>query len=446
MTVSSNFRVIDAAEPYRWATFLLPVTLALGDSLFSISVLGARLFAFRLLSAGLFILSFVIVVVPRWTSIPVAAAYLQVGVFWVLYGLASLFWTPDVWLGAVEVTFVAFGFSLGILLLNFAIHKADRVALIRQGWVVAFIITGCVAVWEMATGQHLETSFTEVMAQHGLSTPFIQSTLGQPNNYGAFIVLCVPFITWSLFMATRLVATFFFAVLLAAATALVWLTGSRLSLLGLLLQAAVLPCCRNSGAKRVVLLGGLMVLLVMAMGAAVSVSSDTIQAMKLQALADEFSGGATSTQIRRNLAWNGLWFIVDSAGVGVGAGGFQPAIEADLGNYSTEHGEGELISDPHNFIIEIASQYGVFVFLAVCWYYREAWLVFWRGLRHAKRIGDRALLAQTASGVLGLSGFVVVSFANSTFIRTSHSWLFLASTVVMAANVHERMQAKKSRT
>lgn len=67
----------------------------------------------------------------------------------------------------------------------------------------------------------------------------VQSTLGRPDMYGAFLVLAVPFLVWSLYQSKG-PAKLMYAGLLLGAGALTLFTASRLSFLAVAAELLLL--------------------------------------------------------------------------------------------------------------------------------------------------------------------------------------------------------------
>ena len=123
----------------------------------------------------------------------------------------------------------------------------------------------------------------------------------------------------------------------------------------------------------------------------------------------------TSDNMRKALFMNGIHFIKSTYGIGIGAGQFSAYIEKDKAPYETNH-----LSDPHNGIIEIASQYGIIVVLLLFWFYLDLIKNYFR-------------IAQSKERILALCYFITILIViniNSSFISSPINWFLLALPVV----------------
>lgn len=423
---------------------VLPALAAIGGYLGELPLGFAHLSIYRLLMIALLPLS---IVALRWPRSSVSVSYLVLSGVWLSYGGISLLWSPDFGAGVVELLAIGFGISVGFVLVGFRVFDEYRLDWLRQGWVLAFLSTAAVAGWEYATGSHLESSFSLSRPAYLLDVPYMQSTLGQPNNYGAFVAICVPFLLWSMSAARWRAARLLYGLLTAAAVVIVFQTGSRLALVATAVELLVFAGMAARQIRR-----ALMLLII---GAAVSLALVTTGLVwvdwstgglpnewaqnptiaKFAAIV-ETSGGDESASVRWNLLLDGVWMIGATLGRGVGAGGFQPTMAAGRVPYSTwttSGGEAVQAIDPHNLVIEVAAQYGVAVFAVFALWLGLCAVFFWRRWRQNSRpagVPSRRWLSMCF--FTSLIGFVFVSPASSAMLRQSWTWFYIASLLVAA--------------
>ncbi|WP_300665731.1 O-antigen ligase family protein [Fluviicola sp.] len=136
-----------------------------------------------------------------------------------------------------------------------------------------------------------------------------------------------------------------------------------------------------------------------------------------------------SNSVRKNLLLNGLDYLKRSNYMGLGAGGFQASNVLKLNKYPDNGVVGA-----HNFIIEILSQYGVFIFALLMSVF--IWIIYIllcalkRGLWDEKHFLVLWLLVT----------LVFMGNANSTFLSLPINW-FLVVLVLVFAN--ELMESRK---
>ncbi|MNU81078.1 Teichuronic acid biosynthesis protein TuaE [compost metagenome] len=136
-----------------------------------------------------------------------------------------------------------------------------------------------------------------------------------------------------------------------------------------------------------------------------------------------------SNSVRKNLLLNGLDYLKRSNYMGLGAGGFQASNVLKLNKYPDNGVVGA-----HNFIIEILSQYGIFIFGMLMSVFVWVICVLFRALK-------RGLWDEKHFLVLWLLvTLVFMGNANSTFLSLPINW-FLVVMVLVFAN--ELMESRK---
>jgi teichuronic acid biosynthesis protein TuaE len=398
----------------------MPVTAALGQYLFPVNM-GLQLYGYRMLV--MLALPLLLFATRGRISLGKPARLFALTFYlWLVWGAASISWTPDVAAGFNEVMTVAFGAAAALVIALCCALVANGTDLLRRGWVVAYVATVIIAVWELSTHQHLPSSFAEagVEGAGGL----VVATFGNPNNYAAFIVLAFPFIIWSLGMARGARWLFYLLLCLSVPVVLV-LTAGRLGLVALVLQGAtlmVLQRRRGASLKWFLPLAAIvMIIAVMMLQANPRVLS------KLLVIGDEVNRGSGSARL--NLSLNGLQFTAESFGFGKGAGSFEQLILSGQGKLPTAH-----ISNPHNFWIEVLSQYGLLVFSCLVGSLLYACSVVARLSRSASMRGANHYWPLVALG-LGLAGYWLVAVENSRFIPQPINWAFLGSVMALTSQL-----------
>lgn len=430
-------------NPLKYIIIFLPALGLFGSYLGGISLGFVNLFPFRIVI--LLFLPFSLLTI-RWPDTVVTRSYRLLFGFWLVYGCLSLLWSPDVSSGVTEILAIGFGFSVGIIFVNLMLYKEGRIDWLRKGWVLAFLLTAVVAVWEVYTGNHLESSFSLFRPYYVAGIPYVQSTLGNPSNYGAFIVVCIPFLFWSLSMSKKISSKIFYICLIFVAITLILVTASRLALIGAVLELVTYWALislrsyrRLAGYGIIFVLLVLLVLIIWPMAQPAVQSTDILIIRKFSALFDELQGGGAATLVRRNQVLNGLWMIYQTGGVGVGAGGFQATVITGNVPYSTLSslaGVYFVTSDPHSLGIEIGSQYGLLVFIFFFLWIYHCGVEFIKTLHHS----NIRKVTVSVSFLMSLSGFIIVSAANSTLLRQAWIWLYFASLLVAALYIWKSNQ------
>jgi hypothetical protein len=402
---------------------LVSVTAALGPYLLPIEAFGINFYTYRFLVLLLFVLSPLFAPRIRWWGSPVARFYLLLGCFWILWGWASILWAPDPSSAIRDVASVGLGFGAGLVLLNLRSFTGSGLDALRRGWLLAYVVTAAIAIWEKLTGNHLPSHFVKNAPDYVLNDVVI-STFGNPNNYGAFLLLSVPFLLWSLSIVKMRLHKVFYMGLLLALPVLVFLSASRVAILGLVVQLLVCGLLTMRQWRSFVGILSIACLFFLLIGW--YLQSDTLVARKLAlAFGNEVRLGG-SIALRRNLVLNGLWFAYISGCLGIGAGGFEHLIQNRSAPFATGH-----IFSPHNFWIEVLSQYGVLVFLGlVVWVlYLISVAIRSRRIFIARRHATSRVISEMI--LVGFVGYLFATTTSSIYIVQSTNWMFLGSMVAM---------------
>lgn len=401
----------------RLKTFLItviPATAAVGRYVLPIPVAGVTLFLFRLIVIGGLLATPLIAYKLYWWKKRTAKLYVLLGYFWVVWGGISIYWAPDLLSAVNDVAAVGFGFAVGILLLNLGAASEAGIQSLRRGWVLAFVVTAAVATWEIATGSHLPSSFVEQKPDYALRAIVI-STFGNPNNYGAFLVLSFPFLLTSLHKIRRIPVKLMYFGLVISAIILVFLSASRSAAMGIGLQLIVYIFLFG-GLKRISW-GVLVAILGLAVLGSLGVTLDDYRfwTKLLSALSGEELSGSGSLGTRIALTLSGIWMVGHSFGMGVGAGGFEHVMARGEVPYS-----GIDQVNPHNFIIEVASEYGLLVVTAFA-----GFLVRGLAIAYARKDSKHREVRELC--ILMVVGYVFACVANSSYVEVSVHWVFIAS-------------------
>ncbi|HLZ41970.1 MAG TPA: O-antigen ligase family protein [Candidatus Sulfotelmatobacter sp.] len=412
----------------EWVIIALPVTAALGTYLLPIQ-LGVSFFAFRILV--IFVAIFLVVtgrgIVLNFGSL--SRWFFYSGLIWVIWGAfaliwSSLLWGTDIQNGLIEVLAVIFGFLPAAVLLNLVFRARNGLEALRLGWTLAFVATALVALWEVVTGSHLPGFQEELLAPSvGL---IAMSTFGNPNNYAAFLSLCFPFLIWSLRVATgwrRAIYLFLSLLLLVALVA----TGGRLALVAIGLECLLLILFVSFPWKRLVLAAAVTVG-VLATVAFPGFMADN-ESVKLFRLYSELTTGGSAT-IRLNLLKDSVALVQQSWGSGIGPANFSHMLMAGQGPYPTEG-----YVNPHNFWAEIATQYGLLVFVVfVGWLTLALWSA-WKSRKDALACNDHRSRLAAETAILGIVGYFLAAAENSSYITQQTNWMFLASILVVGCSL-----------
>jgi len=130
----------------------------------------------------------------------------------------------------------------------------------------------------------------------------------------------------------------------------------------------------------------------------------------------EFQVEDSSLGIRLNLIKNALYFTVNSAGFGVGAGN----VEYYMANYNIY--PVYEVTNVHNWWAEILANYGLFILAGYFILYLSMILNLWRVY---KKISNRTEKMICEGLLMGWVGFFIASGAPSSIIAFEPQWIYL---------------------
>lgn len=365
------------------------------------------------------------------------AAFRLLVVVWTLVGLAGSLLVQNQ--GLAMRSF--FPLLLGFLLVYLLITSRDPRGVLRSlqtGWVLAFLLTGLLALREFLTGVHMSNYLPDYDLT--LVDPrLVASVFSNPNGYAAFLVTAFAFLVNGLLEAKARFMRSFYVGSIGTLCLLMLTTGSRIGLIALVVEAAI--CARYAGKRyRRAILGGviLVLLAILFLGAGERDSlamrlPEKLESATPSSVLDELldGGRTTSGGQRTNLYRDGLWMVGDSAGFGVGPGQF----EVVMASGDVPYDAGGTVN-PHNLYLEVASQYGIVVFLLFFGWVAACYRACRRGLRSL--VGEER--SWGIAMVVAVAGNAVSALASSSYLPGSVNWVFMATLGLVAITLEKRLQ------
>lgn len=412
----------------RLIIFLLPTLAAAGADIFPIRIGGVTVYAFRI---AVCLLPFSLLAIGsfRWFTFRDMRLVAVTSFLWVTWGIASLYWTPDIGSGIKEVLAIILGIIL-IGCLSSVRHHVSISSLIL-GWVASFLITATIAVWELITKEHLPSYYVEHLPGYSryILNQIVLSTFNNPNDYGAYLLVAVPFVGGScyVYFTRRYVKNITLFAVLCLSGLLVFFTMSRTALMGFIAQFMTAWYIQwKMERRRSFLLAITPILFFMLLLSAMTFANGNYVIFKkiLNAVGEFEAGG--SLWVRFNLVLAGLWIAVYSGGAGVGAGGFSYAIERLPIPVETRG-----YVNPHNFLIELASQYGIIVCACFLVLQFSLFRSAWRLLKTFNNVYNDRDYELAKVVVCGMVGYWFSFVSSSSYIKSSVNWLFLSSVITL---------------
>ncbi|MBA4365795.1 MAG: hypothetical protein C0398_07365 [Coprothermobacter sp.] len=419
--------------------FLLAVSAPLGSYASGFQMFGQNVFLFRLVILAA--LPLALATATRHSKRlrrPALALMLVVAVWWLL-GAVGFQWSPGVEAGLKSLAAVAFGLALLVLVWLLPCEWGQIGDALITGWQVGFIITSVIAVWEIVFMRHLPGYLLDTAPAYFLINRFAMATLGNPNNYGAYLLYVLAIFFGGAVSVTSTRARVLQYLGVGLAVGLLVMSGARLALLGCMVEVVVLIAASTRRQRGRVAMSAF---LLVGIAYVVMVNWGDYGLAKLLVLSSSFLSDA-SVVARANLMIDAAFLSFQHLGLGVGPGGFGPSVASGAAPLYTFG-----LVNPHCFFAEIASEYGVFSLAAFA-----LWLVGL--LRLAIRpVGDGRTISPGAKRyrlilLLGLTGYMFAAFENSTYMADSTNWLFLTTLAVLATSLRpetRRAEAKEQRS
>jgi hypothetical protein len=360
---------------------------------------------------------------------------LGIGIAFQVSGMIALAWSkPPSDAAWHELLGVGLMFALAVALVQL-FRTAETVLTIARGWLYMVVFVEVVNLWELVSGNRLSNFYLAADRRDTAGWSDIAGPFGAPSQLAAVFVMSaiVMAVGWSLEHDRRL--RWAYVAVCAPMAYFLWRTGSTL---GLLLYVIVAVCwlAVYSWGRRVGIALLAVVIVALPQGRSLMVS--------LWQQIGTLFGGTTEAAFAAGDAFNllrdGAVLLLRSTWIGVGPAGFPYAMTTRSTPYFT-HG----VVDPHSAIVEIASQYGIGMFVLVT--LAGIGLVKWaidrlrRTARQPLRGAPRIVAMWTL--VVALM-WPLLSMLGPTYLDQSVAALFVA-TVAMWARHIERPLGRRVR-
>lgn len=341
----------------------------------------------------------------------------------------SLAWSENFSAAIRWTSFLAMMISLTIAIpICFTTRYRVIVLLKVLGWTFAAVTA--LSFIEIATGRHLPTSRL-VGGSTGGAAFAATSVFGNQNNFATFLTLALPyFLVIPLLFTERRLRLIGLVGTLADLMALL-LTGSKDNLLAAaLVFVTVVFFLATDPAQRAKLLGAIAIVAVALVVIVPSLNGSGLIPLPKRAvdkfsftlLEQEIATGQGSGGARASLLKDGIDFIGQTGGVGVGAGNAETHV-LDLPVFPG-------VSNMHNWWLEVAVDLGLVGLALYVAFYLNLLI---RQLRDARRATDPLVRYLCLSGTAALVGFIIGSLGPSTMIAFSPMWVMFGLSLTAIA-------------
>ncbi|OFS15013.1 O-antigen ligase [Kytococcus sp. HMSC28H12] len=411
----------------RLVLWVLPTFMALGPWASPTPGAEGGVTAFRVLLV-LTAIPALASVTQNWRSMPTAVRRaIWATVTLLVWGLVSLTWSADMAFGLrIEVSLLI-GLTGVLVMLGFSQGTDEGVGALRWGYLLALLVTGGIALWEFRTGQHL----SDVTAEQGpyvFSKTAVSASLGNPNNFGAFLLSTLGPLLVLMSRSKHLLKLGLTLTMLGLLSFLTVQTESRAAvggLLAMLVIAMLLLAFINLG----YLLMGLMA------GAMAYFTVITFLGPQVQGVLDRLTdtGQDKADQLRLDLTHDAIQQFSATGGLGTGMGAFQAVLE------NTPDRLARTIVPAHNTLAQVAAENGVVglaAFLGVL--VACISVVFTRG-------GGAVALSNRFEIVLVIIAVGVSMIVASYMLNHAELWVNIGYMLCLVWNVHRHRDNTGSR-
>lgn len=325
-----------------------------------------------------------------------------------IWGMASLLWTPAMLNGVVELVYYIVHIALFIEILLFSKLANNPLRSISLAWMLGFLATSVIGIWEIVTDQHLSFAFIQedFLRDNGM---FVERhnasvTFGNYNTYVTYIGFVLPFILYMILQNNNKIHRFLGFISLFLSTYILFNNASRGGIFCLIIAFFILFIGMIKNKKN--LIGGLFISACVILILGIMIYRENL----LQSILLRSQEGLTSDNGRPDIWLAALQIIFhDYVGLGSGLGSMQEVLTSK-----------NVIGAAHNLVVEVALSFGVFI--TVLFLYNIIKLLF-RSFK-IKELERRLPMIYT------VLVFIPIFVINSTYLLLPPTWCFFASVYV----------------
>lgn len=334
---------------------------------------------------------------------------IQFLILWLIYAIITVFWVQDITSWMRAVFFISIG-VLSVFLMRRYFNDVKSTILAFYSFIPMIIFHVAVGYYEVIT----RIKFTSLISTRVLlSTPQPFSTFVNTNDYALFLVFAF-FLMYFCLKESKMIAIKSTIVLfMTSIIVLIVLSGSRASLLGIILGSGVIVALEHKIKQVIVSLSiaSLLLLLVYFIYPNIAqIGLDYITSF----LNFDFTRSTGSEVVRLNLIKNGLHFLVRTFGFGTGAGNIEFWMEnvAILNVLQ--------VYNIHNWWMEILVSYGVLIFILYIIFYFNIIRVLFVNLERSSGTSRSISISIIAIMV----SYLITSFSSSSNLSSEWLWMF----------------------
>lgn len=352
---------------------------------------------------------------------------------WLGYSALSYIWAIDKE-QALEAIFLVFRYACIFLFFDALFRQPALLKAFYLFLVAVLALYIGTALWEMLSFQHLPSSRYYGMKLYWMPTgPFYNQ-----NNLAAFMLFILPVTLYLPRLYPVPGSKYYVGIISALFFGIITLQGARIAMLAVAPLLAWVIVISSSRRSKLIL----ALILLIAIWSFMHFAQPLVRygwkmlSKELDSFGTEVdSAHMSSLKIRKQLIFETVDFLEESHFMGLGGGNYEHYMDTDR-QYRTAG-----ITNAHNWFLELAGNYGIFILLSFCYiYFRWLWLLY---LRYKDAHSKERYWYLAWMWVLIL--FIPVAALPSSIRWNSHIWIIFAA-INAAGNSTFTLHTKKQRT
>lgn len=346
--------------------------------------------------------------------------FIIIGIIWLIIAYRALGWSADKQNGFYQVIYLFIYLNLTYSLLLLGKKSSDPIGCVLKGWLLFFLITVPIGIFEIFTDHHLYTNSIQSNAVNAGET--LNGIVGKKyaavtyNNYNEFMTAIsfgLPYLFTSLFYFSDTKYAKYLWYLLASVIIIILVTASRGAIIMLMLCAFLfiifikkiyIPNKKRT-VKRITI---------------VSILGLTFfSPFLLQQISARLQNTEMAGDPGRLMIYLEAWRLIKKTNY------------RGLGPYGFEHEWGFA---PHNLWLEIFTQYGWLITTIVLL------LTMYILIKVHKRFKNKPILSFL--GWMIISSLPIITIINSSYLNFSFVWISLGSILIILMNSYKYNQLK----
>lgn len=345
--------------------------------------------------------------------------------FTLIYGVISLSWSALPLEGLRSELIVML---IGMISLPVFFQEKDnpnKETIIRNAWTISLIIVSALGLYEYVTDNHFTGYGERVLGgEELLLTTYISVFFGNYNNYNAYVSLAFPFLLWNIFEERKKLYRSLYMITAVFIIFSVFVNTSKMAMALIIIYVSSFLFL-NLKSRKKKYFSALLIIAIPILFYNI-INLDLIKEALIYRLSDAFTSNDESTIKRLSVLYGGLEMLMKTVGLGVGAGSFEASI------LSTDSYAG--LTNPHNLIIELLSQYGIITFLLyLVWFF-----YIYKSTNKNSSLSKNGKLA-TKIAILSIP---LVGLLNSHALGYTYWWVFFSSLALLSS--HQKQFPLKS--